>query len=159
MSVGFRHFSIFGHGDGVQAQTRFASATFARRRGVCARTATRFTVLLITISSLSCAAPKSVAPPSGPTDGNVRSPAAETPLPTTPPGSTSLNSVPTVPLQSLWSSPAAQSEGFYYQARIGDTLESVARRYGMKPAELRKTNGLDPGTLPHPGQLLFIPGG
>ena len=48
-------------------------------------------------------------------------------------------------------------QGFYYEAQFGDTLESVARRYGLAPAKLRQANGLDTTTAPGSGQLLFVP--
>lgn len=42
-------------------------------------------------------------------------------------------------------------------ARRGDTVESVARRIGMDPAELARHNALSPSTNLRPGEVLALP--
>ena len=41
----------------------------------------------------------------------------------------------------------------------GETLEAVAARHGLSSAELRKLNGLGPGSQPGEGYSLLVPDG
>jgi LysM repeat protein len=49
------------------------------------------------------------------------------------------------------------SASFRYTVKRGDSLWSIARRYGLKTAELKAANGLRRTTI-QPGQTLTIPG-
>ena len=44
----------------------------------------------------------------------------------------------------------------YHQVRAGDTLYSIARRYGLKVDELRQLNKLAPNAVLHPGDKLVV---
>jgi membrane-bound lytic murein transglycosylase D len=44
----------------------------------------------------------------------------------------------------------------YHSVRRGENLTSIARRYGVSPAELRAANGLSGSTI-QPGQQLLVP--
>lgn len=44
----------------------------------------------------------------------------------------------------------------YYQVRAGDTLYSIARRYGLKVDELRQLNKLTPDAVIRPGDKLVV---
>ncbi|HET9233837.1 MAG TPA: LysM domain-containing protein, partial [Candidatus Eisenbacteria bacterium] len=59
--------------------------------------------------------------------------------------------------------PAAETELASNAARehrvvAGDTLWSIAKRYGAGLESLRRANGLSSSSLIHPGQVLRIPG-
>jgi LysM repeat protein len=53
---------------------------------------------------------------------------------------------------------AAQTEPEvrYHQVRAGETLYSIARRYGLKVDELRQLNKLAPNAVLHPGDKLVV---
>jgi LysM repeat protein len=44
----------------------------------------------------------------------------------------------------------------YHEVRAGETLYSIARRYGLKVDELRQLNKLTPDVLIHPGDKLVV---
>jgi LysM repeat protein len=44
----------------------------------------------------------------------------------------------------------------YHQVRAGETLYSIARRYGLKVDELRQLNKLAPNAVIHPGDKLVV---
>ncbi len=46
-----------------------------------------------------------------------------------------------------------------HQVASGDTLTSIASRYGVTPRELAQANGLDLGDVIRPGEELTVPGG
>lgn len=50
----------------------------------------------------------------------------------------------------------APSEIRYHQVRAGETLYSIARRYGLKVDELRQLNKLAPNVVIHPGDKLVV---
>jgi LysM repeat protein len=47
----------------------------------------------------------------------------------------------------------------YHQVRAGETLYSIARRYGLKVDELRQLNKLAPTAVLHPGDKLVVKSG
>lgn len=50
-----------------------------------------------------------------------------------------------------------QSPPILYYTQAGDTLESVAVRFGVDPDEIQSPDPLNPGVLMNPNQLLIIP--
>lgn len=64
---------------------------------------------------------------------------------------------PAQPTQPASPSPAASSGGTYTVQR-GDTLSSIARRYGMSVWTLAQANSLRNASLIYVGQVLVIPG-
>ena len=54
--------------------------------------------------------------------------------------------------------PAAQ-DGVYYTVRRGDTLSSIARRYGSSVAQIAQSNRIGNTNRIYVGQRLYIPGG
>lgn len=79
----------------------------------------------------------------------------DTPTPTpTPSGLT-----PT-PTEDVTPTPTSEPpEVFYYQARPGDTVRSVAEMFNVDVEDLAKANGITPDTPIEPGIVLVIPGG
>lgn len=72
--------------------------------------------------------------------------------------------VPLVVLLSLLISPVAfaapaQSGGFWYTVRWGDTLFSIGRAYGVNPWAIASANGLSNPNHIVPWQQLWIPTG
>ncbi|MEG6617162.1 L,D-transpeptidase family protein [Peptococcaceae bacterium 1198_IL3148] len=55
--------------------------------------------------------------------------------------------------------PAASPRGFYYQVIPGDTLWTIARRFGMPVQLLINSNSLENPNQIYPGQKIFIPQG
>jgi membrane peptidoglycan carboxypeptidase len=49
-------------------------------------------------------------------------------------------------------------EFFYYTAREGDTIESIAALFGIPVEDLVAANGIEPGTPIEPGTVIVIPG-
>ncbi len=54
---------------------------------------------------------------------------------------------------------AASSSGFYYTVQRGDTLYSIARRYGTTVTAIAQANGILNPAYIYAGQVLFIPTG
>jgi LysM repeat protein len=48
-------------------------------------------------------------------------------------------------------------KGFYYTIQKDDTLESIAKKYGVSTGELLSKNRLPVGVTLYPGQQIFIP--
>jgi LysM repeat protein len=69
-----------------------------------------------------------------------------------------LRNLPRVPSASLL--PISQtSAATYHRARAGETLSSIARRYGVSLGRLLEANGLDEKDAIGPDQLIYIPKG
>ncbi len=61
-----------------------------------------------------------------------------------------------IPTWPAW--PPPPPTGFYYTVRWGDTLYSIARRYGTTVWAIAQANGIANPSLIRAGQRLFIPG-
>ena len=55
--------------------------------------------------------------------------------------------------------PSSSPTGASYRVRPGDTLSGIAARYGLTVRALRQANGIAPGGIIRPGQVLLIPAG
>lgn len=55
--------------------------------------------------------------------------------------------------------PAPLADGSTYVVRAGDTLNSIAARFGVSPSALARANGIANPNLIYRGQRLVIPGG
>ncbi len=64
-----------------------------------------------------------------------------------------------VPAESILQFPAEPESSTYHSVQSGETLTSVAKKYGVRVEQLRSSNGLDSSTSLQPKQLLFIPKG
>jgi N-acetylmuramoyl-L-alanine amidase len=53
--------------------------------------------------------------------------------------------------------PTGQTEQPFHKVQAGDTLSSIARRYGYTVAELAKQNNIADPSLIHPGQIIWFP--
>lgn len=65
--------------------------------------------------------------------------------------------VPQVPAESVISGPQHPETATYHTVKAGETLSSIAKRYGLTAEQLRSANGLDASAIIQPQQLLFIP--
>jgi LysM repeat protein len=65
--------------------------------------------------------------------------------------------IPQVPAESVITLPHESSSARYHTVQPGETLSSIAKRYGLTVENLRTSNGLDAATVLQPQQLLFIP--
>ncbi|MEO1292829.1 MAG: M23 family metallopeptidase [Pseudomonadota bacterium] len=62
------------------------------------------------------------------------------------------------PLGSVGTTASATPRNAGHLVRTGDTVYSIARRYGSTPAAIQRANGLDAAFTIKPGQMLRIPG-
>ncbi len=56
--------------------------------------------------------------------------------------------------------PKMESENLYfgkYSIQKGDTIYSIAQRYGISPSHLLRLNGLNDGDIIYPGEIIFVP--
>jgi len=60
-------------------------------------------------------------------------------------------------LPTVASAAPAESGGFLYQVKLGDTLYSIARTYGVSPYAIASANGLANPNVIYAGQWLWIP--
>lgn len=76
-------------------------------------------------------------------------------------GSPSWNSaeIPQVPVDSVMTLPQEATSATYHSVQSGETLASVAKKYGVSADKLRSANGLDGSSVLKAKQLLFIPRG
>ncbi len=85
-----------------------------------------------------------------------------TATPTPPPATTTVT--PALPAPATTptptgtpATPAAEGEWHYYTVKRGDTLYSIARRFGTTVEDLLRLNGMTDATI-YPGQQLKVPG-
>jgi len=64
-----------------------------------------------------------------------------------------------IPSEATPPPPSPPPTGFYYTVRRGDTLYSIARRYGTTVQAIAQANNLYNPSLIHVGQVLYIPSG
>jgi LysM repeat protein len=77
----------------------------------------------------------------------------------TPSGSTDNTPTPTsTPVSSDASSGGTSSRGVYHTVRLGDTLASIGRTYGVGASAIAEANGVSDPDLIWVGQKLLIPG-
>ncbi len=77
--------------------------------------------------------------------------------PATPRTPSAATLAPITPAARIEQTPAPTATPFFYVVTSGDTLESIAARFGISPADLQEANGgLPPDTI-HPDQVLLIP--
>ncbi len=62
-----------------------------------------------------------------------------------------------VPADSVLRLPKESDSATYHAVQPGETLASVAKKYGVSVERLRTANGLDAASSLKPQQLLFIP--
>ena len=62
-----------------------------------------------------------------------------------------------VPASQVLARPRVDQPAVYHEVVAGDTLPTVAAKYGVTPEQIRRSNGFDAKSTLQPGQLLFIP--
>lgn len=67
------------------------------------------------------------------------------------------NDVEQVPTESVLRLPKESDTATYHSVQSGETLATIAKKYGIGVEQLRKSNGLDAASSLKPKQLLFIP--
>lgn len=65
--------------------------------------------------------------------------------------------LPRVPADQIVDLPRPAGESVYHEIVRGESLSSVAQKYGLSTDRLRKANGLPESAVLQPGQLLYIP--
>lgn len=80
-------------------------------------------------------------------------------LPAEPAGLPTLESpeIEQVPVESVLRLPQGSEPATYHAVKVGETLGSVAKKYGVSVEQLRTSNGLDQSSSLKAQQLLFIP--
>lgn len=62
-----------------------------------------------------------------------------------------------VPAESVINLPSDSQSATYHSVQAGETLSSIAKRYGLSSEKLRAANGLDTSAKLKSQQLLYIP--
>ena len=62
-----------------------------------------------------------------------------------------------VPAESVLNLPSESNSAIYHSVKAGETLASIAKRYGLSVEKLRTANGLDAAAALKSEQLLYIP--
>ena len=62
-----------------------------------------------------------------------------------------------VPAESVLNLPNESNSATYHSVKAGETLASIAKRYGVSAEKLRTANGLDAAATLKSEQLLYIP--
>ncbi len=120
-----------------------------------ARFGRRMTAWCLSAALIGCGSPvvdpgrptTSIAPPMmTPSPGNSSGlPILETP------------EVQQVPAESVLNLPRELNSATYHSVTAGETLSSIAKRYGISAEKLRSANGLDASATLKSQQLIFIP--
>ena len=105
-------------------------------------------------ASAASAAPATTAPTPTPVATPV-APASGAPV-SAPPSTIPASDPPSANPSEL---PSSSPAGTSYHVRPGDTLSGIAARYGLSVRALRQANGIAPGGIIRPGQVLLIPAG
>jgi len=151
----------------------FPSARAARPGGISAQALEKTLQaggVPLTPAPSQAAAPPTLSMPTAQTSPPNQNPATPFPgLQTATPGSPAVVSLPP-PLVSTPACPGGQSRGtspgatppadqppFQYPAQAGDTLFSLAARFGVDAEEITSARPVDPQRLIEPGQILVIP--
>jgi LysM repeat protein len=89
----------------------------------------------------------------------ISPPTAQPVIPTESTGLPTLSSpeIEQVPTDSVLRLPKETTAATYHAVQSGETLGSVAKKYGVTVEQLRTSNGLDPASSLKTQQLLFIP--
>ena len=115
----------------------------------------RMTVWLMASTLLSCGSP--VVNP-----GRTTTPIAPSAVSSPPANSSGLPTLDTpdvqqVPAESVLNLPSESNSATYHSVKAGETLASIAKRYGVSAEKLRTANGLDAAATLKSQQLLYIP--
>ena len=62
-----------------------------------------------------------------------------------------------IPAESVLNLPSESNSATYHSVNVGETLASIAKRYGVSAEKLRTANGLDAAATLKSQQLLYIP--
>ena len=89
----------------------------------------------------------------------ISPPTVQPSVPNQPSGLPTLESpeIEQLPAESVLRLPKESEPATYHSVQTGETLGSVAKRYGVSAEQLRTSNGLDPASSLKAQQLLFIP--
>ncbi|MBC7821837.1 MAG: LysM peptidoglycan-binding domain-containing protein [Planctomycetaceae bacterium] len=85
------------------------------------------------------------------------------PILTPPPGNSSglpvleTPEVQQVPAESVLNLPSDSNSATYHSVKAGETLSSIAKRYGISAEKLRTANGLDASATLKSQQLIYVP--
>lgn len=106
-------------------------------------------------------------PPAGPVGRSAPTPVQPSPAGPTPawsptPGASSardLGAVPSVPAEQVLEVPRSggPESSTWHEVRSGETLSSIAQKYGVTVDSLRESNYFDQNAVISPGDLLLIP--
>ncbi len=113
------------------------------------------TVWLLTSTLLGCGSP--VVNP-----GRTTTPIVPSTATSPPANSSGLPTIDTpdvqqVPAESVLNLPSESNSATYHSVKAGETLASIAKRYGVSAEKLRTANGLDAAATLKSEQLLYIP--
>jgi len=106
-------------------------------------------------------------PPTGPVGQNAPTMIQPTPVAPGPnwsptpgaSGARDLGAVPSVPAERVLGSEGTSgaSSSTWHEVRQGESLDAIAKKYGVSAEALRSANYFEPGTTVAPGDLLLIP--
>ena len=113
------------------------------------------TVWLLASTLMGCGSP--VVNP-----GRTTTPIAPSAVSSPPANSSGLPTLDTpdiqqVPAESVLNLPSESNSAIYHSVKAGETLASIAQRYGISVEKLRTANGLDAAATLKSQQLIYIP--